>query len=171
MNPLRGFPPARRAAGAATNQAEPDDCAHEALDEEGTAPEEQLLDAAAPLAAPAGDAELVEDDGVLPARDAAPFPGDATALDDAQLDPLSEGWFYEDDANEVLHGPYALTKLKEWLVDGHCELSDLARHGRDGEDVALSTLVRVAENGGYCTRAEFAEYYGGTDEWVAANPM
>jgi hypothetical protein len=92
--------------------------------------------------------------------------GDATRDD---IRPHSDGWYYTDvDDASVLHGPFALADVRGWLDDGECQRSDLMRHGRDGKDVALSTLVRVAEDGKHYTRAEFVEHFGGTDEWNAA---
>ena len=92
--------------------------------------------------------------------------GDATRDD---IRPHSDGWYYTDvDDASVLHGPFALADVRGWLDDGHFQRSDLVRHNRDGKDVALSTLVRVAEDGKHYTRAEFVEHFGGTDEWDAA---
>ena len=79
------------------------------------------------------------------------------------------GWFYEavDDAS-VLHGPFSLAVLREWLIGGDIQSSNVVRHGRDGDDVALSTLLRMADDGLYYTRAEFVEFFGRADEWSAA---
>ena len=86
------------------------------------------------------------------------------------IQPHSDGWYYTDvDAVSILHGPVSIAALKDWLDDGHFQRSDLVRHNRDGNDVALSTLVRVAEDGKHYTRAEFVEHFGGTDEWDAGD--
>ena len=106
----------------------------------------------------------------LRARGAAAPPDDDATLDDIQ--PHLEGWFYADDNDAPgLHGPFPLDKVRGWLDDGECQCSDLVRHGRDGKDVALSTLVRMTEDGTHYTRAEFVEHYGGTDEWDAARTL
>ena len=99
--------------------------------------------------------------------------------DDADGDPTldeiqahSEGWFYADNNDASgLHGPFPLAEVRGWLDDGECQCSDLVRHGRDGKDVALSTLARAAEDGRHYTRAEFVEHFGGTGEWDAARTL
>ena len=105
-------------------------------------------------------------------QSAAAFAGAFAGFDEeapADIRPHSDGWYYTDvDAASILHGPVSIAALKDWLDDGHFQRSDIVRHGRDGKDVTLSTLVRVAENGGHYTRVEFVEHYGGTDEWDAA---
>jgi hypothetical protein len=99
-----------------------------------------------------------------------PIESDEWDAGDATRDDIrphhSDGWYYTDvDDATVLHGPFAFAELRGWMNDGDFERSDLVRHGRDGKDVALSTLTRVAEDGGHYTRADFVEHFSGTDEW------
>jgi hypothetical protein len=79
------------------------------------------------------------------------------------------GWFYTDveDAS-VLHGPFELSMLQEWVDDGHFEVHAIVRSGRNGAPVPLSTVLRIGEDGKAYTQAEFVEHYGGTKEWHAA---
>jgi hypothetical protein len=124
-----------------------------------------------------GEDAAAEDDESAPAfegegaiagvRVDAPMDADGAARRD--INAHSTGWFYEDaeDAS-VLHGPFPLTDLQLWSNDGHLDGSLVVRHGREGEDVALSTLIRMAEDGMHYTRAEYIDFFDGTDEWNAA---
>ena len=67
-----------------------------------------------------------------------------------------------------MHGPFTLDQFKYWMEDGHFAEDNIVRHGRGGEPVPLSDLLRVAEGGERCTRAEFIAHYGGTVEWDGA---
>ena len=78
-------------------------------------------------------------------------------------------WFYTDvDDDSVLHGPFSLLKLQEWVDGGHFEVDEIVRSGRDGASVPLSTVLRIAEDGNAYTQAEFIEHFGGIEEWHGA---
>ena len=79
------------------------------------------------------------------------------------------GWFYTDVEDEsVLHGPFDLVNLQEWIDGGHFEVDAIVRNGRDGESIPLSTVLRIAKDGKAYTQAEFIEHYGGMVEWQGA---
>ena len=89
-------------------------------------------------------------------------------VDFQQASPLlshENNWFYSDTVDDqILHGPFSLVDFKSWMEDGHFAEGNLVRHGRSGESVPLSDLLRVAEDGERYTKTEFITHYGGTTE-------
>ena len=73
---------------------------------------------------------------------------EAGGAEDALADSMDSGdnWFYADDDDEdVLHGPYSVAQLQEWVDDGHFAHTDLVRNGRTGELVELAKVAAVVE--------------------------
>jgi hypothetical protein len=50
-------------------------------------------------------------------------------------------WFYSD-ANDEVHGPFTLARLRRWDAKGHFHAHFMVRHGNHGEDVLLSDVVQ-----------------------------
>ena len=118
------------------------------------------------------DADDVGDDGAVDMVDDDVGDDGAVEMVDFQLEnPLSDekNWFYpDDDDDQIIHGPFTLEEFKGWMKDGYFAEDYIIRHGRVGEPVPLSDLLRVAVGGERCTRAEFIAHYGDTAEWDGA---
>ena len=47
-------------------------------------------------------------------------------------------WFYDDHEHpDEKHGPFVLSQIQGWLVDGHFSEADLIRNGREGAPIAI----------------------------------
>ena len=54
------------------------------------------------------------------------------------LSERSDEWFYKDvDDAAMLHGPFTMQQLADWVADGHFAESDLVRRGKDGAEVTI----------------------------------
>ena len=96
--------------------------------------------------------------------------GDASAATgtDSDLMGTDDNWFYTDKNDEaLLHGPFSVADLQEWVTDGHFALNNFVRNGRTGTPVELSSvlLAEPVAAAGSASRGAASDSTGKDDNW------
>jgi len=79
-------------------------------------------------------------------------------------DVLDDNWFYTDvDDEALLHGPYTVAELQEWVTGDHFAITDLVRKGRTGTPVELSSVLDAAA--GDASNGAVSDSTGSEDNW------